>query len=111
MNRRFRSSILDTRVYWSVLHESDHELVVFRIPNDTSIESSWSAFKSAINAACSVLPEVLASHDPDWVADELQNLSQKKSNAWLSYCDAAKRGYEEPLRRIQAFLQIDQRGS
>ena len=28
VNRRFRSSILDTHVYWSVLHESDHELVV-----------------------------------------------------------------------------------
>ena len=134
MNRRFRSSILDTRVYRSVLHESDHELVVstlcfkiktkhrqftvpycqttnlhadikseFRthlsdafshIPNDASIESSWSTFKSAINSACTVLLEGLSSHDPDWVTDELRNLSQKKSNAWLSYRDAAKQGYE-----------------
>ena len=139
VNRRFRSSILDTRVYRSVLHESDHELVVstlrfkiktkrrqstvphrqttnlhadiksdFRthlseayshIPNDASIESSWSAFKSAINSACTVLPEVLSSHDPDWVTDELRNLSQKKSNAWLSYHDAAKRGYEVKSHR------------
>ena len=28
VNRRFRSSIFDTCVYWSVLHESDHELIV-----------------------------------------------------------------------------------
>ena len=134
VNRHFRSSILDTRVYQSVLHESDHELVVstfrfkiktkrcqstvphcqttnlhadiksdFRthlshafshIPNDASIKSSWSAFKSIINSACTLLPEVLSSHDPDWVTDELWNLSQKKSNAWPSYCDAAKRGYK-----------------
>ena len=133
VNRRFRSSILDTRVYRSVLHESDHELVVstlhvkiktkhrqstvphrqttnihadiksdFRthlsdafshILNDASIESSWSAFKSAINSACTVLPEVLSSHGPNWVTDELRNLYQK-SNVWLSYRDAAKRGYE-----------------
>ena len=69
------------------------------IPNDTSIESSWSAFKSTINAACAMLPEVLSSHDPDWVTDELRNLSQKKSNAWLSYRDAAKRGYEVKSHR------------
>ena len=41
-----------------------------------------------------LLPEVLSSCDPDWVTDELRNLSQKKSNAWLSYHNAAKRGYE-----------------
>ena len=139
VNRRFRSSILNTCVYRSVLHESDHELVVstlrFKIKtkrrqstvphrqttnlhadiksdfrthlsavfshifNDTSIESSWSAFKSAINSACTVLPEVLSSHDPDWVTDELRNLSQKKSNAWLSYRDAAERGYEVESHR------------
>ena len=139
VNRRFRSSILDTRVYRSVLHESDHELVVstlrfkiktkchqstvphrqttnlhadiksdFRthlsdafshIPNDASIESCWNAFKSAINSACTVLPEDLSSHDPDWVTDELRNLSQKKSNTWLSYRDAAKRGYEVKSHR------------
>ena len=64
-----------------------------------SIESSWSAFKSAINSACTVLPEILSSHDPDWVTDELWNLSQKKSNAWLSYCDAAKRDYEGKSHR------------
>ena len=47
-----------------------------------------------------MLPEVLSSHDPDWVTDELRNLSQKKpSNAWLSYRDAAKRGYEVKSHR------------
>ena len=153
VNRRFRSSILDTRVYRSVLHESDHELVVstlrfkiktkrrqstvphrqttnlhadiksdFRthlsdafscIPNDTSIESSWSTFTSTINAACTAAPEVLSSCDPHWVTDELRYMSQKKSNAWLSYRDAAKRGYEVESHReeYKLFLQIDQRGS
>ena len=41
-----------------------------------------------------LLPEVLSSRDPDWVTDELRNLSQKKNNAWLSYHNAAKRSYE-----------------
>ena len=58
--------------------------------NDTSIETSWNAFKSTINDASTVLPEVLSSRNPDWVTDELRNLSQKKSNAWLSYRNAAK---------------------
>ena len=134
VNRRFRSSVLDTQVYQSVLHVSDHELVistvhfkikakrhqstvphrkttnlhadfksVFRaslsdafskIDNDVSIKSSWSAFKFAINDACTTLPEVSLTHDSDWVTDELWNLSKKKSNAWLCYRNAAKQGYE-----------------
>ena len=28
VQKLFRTSVLDTRVYWSTLHESDHELVV-----------------------------------------------------------------------------------
>ena len=57
--------------------------------NDTSIKSSWNAFKFAINNASIVLPKVLSFGDPDWVTDKLWNLSQKKSNTWLSYHNAA----------------------
>ena len=69
------------------------------ISNEAFIEYSWNAFKSAINAPCTVLPEVLSSLDPDWVTDEVRNLSQKKSNAWLSYCNANRRGYEVKSHR------------
>ena len=141
VNRRFRTTILDTRVYHSVLHDSDHELVVstlrFKIktrrrqviasrrqttnlsadlksqfrshlsdsfmksPPDVSIESSWSSFKSAIEDACSTLPEVPSARDPDWVTDELRNLSKKKSSAWLRYRNAAKQGYEVSRHRVE----------
>ena len=141
VNRRFRTTILDTRVYRSVLHDSDHELVVstlrfkiktrrcqviasrrqttnlsadlksqfrshlsdsfMKFPPDVSIESSWSFFKSAIEDACSTLPEVPSARDPDWVSDELRNLSKKKSSAWLRYHNAAKQGYEVSRHRVE----------
>ena len=133
VNRHFRGSVLDTRVHHSVLHDSDHELVVstlrFKIrakrrqPTarhqttnlpanikaefqstlsatlslskfDSSIKASLSTYKSAVDEACSNLPVVPSTRDPDWVTDELRNLSKKKSDAWLRYCNAARQGCE-----------------
>ena len=49
---------------------------------------------------CVCVCEVLSSCDPDWVTDKLyMELSQKKSNAWLSYRNAAKQGYEVKSHR------------
>ena len=141
VNRRFHTTILDTRVYRSVLHDSDHELVVstlrFKIKighrqviasrrqttnlsadrksqfrshlsdtfmkssPDVSIETSWNSFKSAIKDACSTLPEVPSACDPDWVTDELHNLSKKKSSAWLRYCNAAKQVCKVNRHRVE----------
>ena len=75
----FQSSLSDS------LAKSNH---------DDFIESSWHAFKGAIQNASTMLPEVSSIRDPDRVTDELRNLSKKKSSAWLCYCNAAKRGYE-----------------
>ena len=70
-------------------------------PPDESIESSWSSFKSVIEEACSTLPEVSPACDPDWVTDELRNLSKKKSSAWLRYRNAAEQGYEVYRHRVE----------
>ena len=122
VNKRFRTSVLDTRVYRSTFHESDHELVVSalrfkikakrrqtRIPHyqttnipssclasyrsvlaetfdksdQTSINSLWDTFKSSIQKACESLPPAPRTSDPDWITDEVRNLSRKKQEAWV----------------------------
>ena len=121
VNKRFRTSVLDTRVYRSTLHESDHELVLstlrFKIKakrrqtsatryqttnlpssyrvcyqsaltdsfNDqlSTVASLWDTFKTSIQKACESLPPAPRSSDPDWVTDEVRNLSRKKQEAWI----------------------------
>ena len=121
VNKCFCSSVLDTRVYCSTLHESDHELVLstlcFKIkvkPRQTStmhyqttnlpspyrvsyqsslaeslndqlstVTSLWDTFKTSIQKACESLPPVPRSSDPDWVTNEVCNLSCKKQEAWI----------------------------
>ncbi|MDA8001968.1 MAG: reverse transcriptase domain-containing protein [Alphaproteobacteria bacterium] len=128
VNKRFRTSVMDTRVYRSTLHESDHELVVsslrFKIKvkrrqtsnpryqttnvplsckasyrstlseafdqtdQSSSMNSLWDIFKSSIYKACESLPPAPKSSDPDWVTDEVRNLSKKKQKAWVSLKNA-----------------------
>ena len=123
VNKRFRTSVLDTRVYRSTLHESDHELVIsslrfkikakrrqartlryetMNVPSsckasyqsvlsetlNNSDQSSlvnplWNNFKSSIHKACESLPPSQQHSDPDWITDEVCNLSRKKQEAWL----------------------------
>lgn len=64
-----------------------------------TIESFWSAYNSVIDAACVSLPPAPSARDPDWVTDELRNLSKKKGNAWLRYCNAAKQGHDVSRHR------------
>ena len=33
------------------------------------------------------MPEMPQNHEPEWVTDELCNLTRKKRNAWLRLCD------------------------
>ena len=55
-----------------------------------TIESSWSAYKSAVDDTCTSLPVVSSAPDPDWV---LRNLFKKISSAWIHYHKAAKQGH------------------
>jgi hypothetical protein len=89
----FQSSLSDS------LAKSNH---------DDFIESSWHAFKGAIQNASTMLPEVSSTRDPDRVTDELRNLSKKKSSAWLCYCNAAKRGYEvnQPRAEYKRYCKL-----
>ena len=64
-----------------------------------TIESFWSAYNSVIDAACVSLPPAPSARDPDWVTDELRNLSKNKGNAWLWYCNAAKQGHDVSRHR------------
>ena len=123
VKKRFCTSVLDTRVYRSTLHESDHELVVsslhFKIKakrrqrsnmryqttnvplsckasyrsilseafiqsdQTSSVNSLWDTFKSSIHKACESLPPSPRTNDPDWITDEVHNLSKKKQEAWI----------------------------
>ena len=122
VNRRFRTSVLDTRVYRSTLHESDHELVVstlrfkikakrrqasslrhqttnlpsasqaryqsvlaesFSTSDQSSASTAWDSFKSSIQKACETLPPASYTTDPDWVTNEVRNLSRKEQEAWI----------------------------
>ena len=123
VNKRFRTSVLDTRVYRSTFHESDHELVVstlrFKIKakrrhtgtsryqttnistshqagyqsvlaesfdkfdQSSSINAKWDSFKSSIQKACKSLPPAPRSSEPDWITNEVRNLSRKKKEAWV----------------------------
>lgn len=123
VNKRFRTSVLDTRVYRSTFRESDHELVVsalrFKIKakrrhtgtpryqttnvstsdqdsyqlvlsesygkfdQSSSINAQWDSFKTSIQKACKSLPPAPRSSDPDWITNEVRNLSRKKKEAWV----------------------------
>ena len=49
-----------------------------------SMNSLWDIFKSSIYKSCESLPPAPKSSDPDWVTDEVRNLSKKKQKAWVS---------------------------
>ena len=49
-----------------------------------SMNSLWGILKSSIYKACESLPPAPKSSDPDWVTDEVRNLSKKKQKAWVS---------------------------
>ena len=122
VNKRFRTSVQDTRVYQSTLHESDHKLVptlhfkikvkrrqsrslhyqttnlpssckasyqsvlaeTFDNSDQTStLNSVWDILKFSILKACESLPPAPKISDPDWITDEVRNLSRKKQEAWV----------------------------
>ena len=123
VNKRFRTSVLDTCVYRSTFHESDHELIVstlrFKIKakrrhtgtsryqttnistsyqagyqsilaesfdkcdQTSSVNAQWDSFKSSIQKACKSLPPAPTSSDPDWITNEVRDLSRKKKEAWV----------------------------
>ena len=131
VNKRFRTSVLDTRVFRSTFHESDHELLVsslrfkikakrrhsrtpryqtVNVPSSlqasyqstladafdkfdcTSFSSSsslWDTFKSTIQKACECLPPAPHVNNPDWITDEVINLSRRKRDAWLKLKNAS----------------------
>ena len=123
VTRHFHTCVLDTPVYRSTFHESDHELVVsalrFKIKakrrhtgspryqtmnvstshqagyqsvlaesfhkfdQTSSINAQWDSCKSSIQKACKSLPPAPISSDPDWITNEVRNLSRKKKEAWI----------------------------
>ena len=121
INQRFHTSVLDSQVYCSVLHESDHELVVstlwFKIkvkhhlplaphhqttnlPADIKM-AFQSSLIDALNRSdpAATIESSWSAYNSDWVTDELRNLSKKKGNAWLRYCNAAKQGHDVSRHR------------
>ena len=61
------------------------------------MNSLWDIFKSSIYKACESLPPASKSSDPDWVTDELHNLSKKKQKAWVSLKNAPLQDNSCPL--------------
>ena len=49
----------------------------------SSVNSLWNTFKSSIHKACESLPPSTRTSDPDWITDEVRNLSKKKQEAWI----------------------------
>ena len=47
------------------------------------MNSLWNTFKSSIHKACESLPPSPRTSDPDWITDEVRNLSKKKQEAWI----------------------------
>ena len=64
--------------YQSVLAESFHEF-----DQTSSINAQWNSFKSSIQKACKSLPPAPRSSDPDWITNEVCNLSRKEKEAWI----------------------------
>ena len=64
--------------YQSVLAESFHQF-----DQTSSINAQWNSFKSSIQKACKSLPPAPRSSDPDWITNEVHNLSRKKKEAWI----------------------------
>ena len=56
-------------------------------PTQPNTEMSWKGFKLAMQEAYHVLPEMFRNREPEWVTDELCNLTRKKRNAWLRLRD------------------------
>ena len=48
----------------------------------SSINAHWDSFKSSIQKACESRPPAPKISDPDWITDEVRNLSRKKKEAW-----------------------------
>ena len=57
-------------------------------PTQPNAESTWKGFKLAMQEAYQVLPEMPQNREPEWVTDELRNLTRKKCNAWLHLRDS-----------------------
>ena len=64
--------------YQSVLAES-----FYKFDQTSSINAQWNSFKSSIQKACKSLPAAPRSSDPDWITNEVHNLSRKKKAAWI----------------------------
>ena len=54
-----------------------------KFDHSSSINAQWDSFKSSIQKACKSLPPAPRSSDPDWITNEVHNLSRKKKEAWV----------------------------
>ena len=50
---------------------------------NSTLNSVWDSFKFSILKACESQPPAPKIGDPDWITDEVRNLSRKKQGAWV----------------------------
>ena len=54
----------------------------------STLNSEWDTFKFSIQKACESLPSAPKISDPDWITNEVRNLSRKKQESWVCFKNA-----------------------
>ena len=70
------------------------------------VNSLWNNFKSSIHKACELLPPSQQHSDPDWITDEVRNLSRKKQEAWLCLKNAHSQDTPELKTEYNHFKKL-----